>query len=135
MIEIDTEADTDTGELWVELDGQRWKPKARRDIVIANDIIAAEGRSTMRAYGAALGVTWRGRQRPKASLAACGFDVADYGGRVINELLVDRGLPIADVLKAGAIAFNAVAADYLDFDAVKGAESFSAATGDDVSSG
>lgn len=119
----------------VELEGQAWKPEARDDFVVCSDIVNLYNSSQLRAYGAALGVCWRGKTgRPKASLAALGFNVGAFGGEVVNEL-ASRGVPMADIVKAGIVCFEVVAQGFLSSEAVKGAQDFSKPAGGDSSGG
>lgn len=126
-------AGEESEELVVELDGQKWIPKCKDDFVVCSDIVSLANSSHLRAYGAALGVCWRGKTgRPKASLAACGYNAGAFGGQVVNELAA-RGIPMADIVKAGIVCFEVVAQGFLSSEALKGASDFSEAAGGDSS--
>lgn len=122
-------------ELLVELEGQSWRPEARDDFVVCSDIVSLYNSSQLRAYGAAIGVCWRGKTgRPKASLAQVGFNVGAFGGEVVNELAA-RGVPMGDIVKAGIVCFEVVAEGFLSSEAVKGAQDFSDPAEGDSSGG
>lgn len=69
------------------------------------DIAIAGAGNQHRAFAAALGACWGNpKTRPRARYGSP-FDVADYGGRVLDEL-VSRGIPPAEILAAGIVAYN-----------------------------
>jgi len=57
-----------------------------------------------RAFAAALGMAWVGEGKPKANLSRCRYDVLQYGGLVINEL-VKRGISAMQVITYGAAVY------------------------------
>jgi hypothetical protein len=67
---------------------------------VVNDVLEVAAKSKQRAAGAALGVCWRGKRRPKARLEP-DYSMARYGGAVWDELR-GRGLSRVEVMTAGA---------------------------------
>ena len=61
--------------------------------------------STVRSCGAALGVCWVGKRRPRTSFAACKENTRIYGGKVFDEL-IDRGWTEADIFTIGLQALE-----------------------------
>jgi len=57
-----------------------------------------------RAFAAALALAWVGDGKPKASLSRCRYDVLQFGGLVINEL-VKRGISAMQVITYGAAVY------------------------------
>lgn len=85
-------------------------------------LLAADNR--VRGIAAALGACWRGPGRPKVRYAACGYSPAVYGGRVLDEL-VERGYPLAEILRAGGVALEVLAGGLVTEQEVADAEGFS----------
>ncbi len=92
------------------------------DYEICADIFTASAINFQRALAAALGVCWSDRSlgRPKIRYAQCHHSALEYGGRVINELH-EHGVPLKDVLAAGAVAFDLVTAQVVTEDEVEDA--------------
>ena len=81
------------------------------------------------AFGAALGVCWSGAGAPAGSLARSHYNATEYGIGVVNEL-VDRGIPVNQVLAAGLTCWTMVAAVALpSADEVDATEDFTDPTG------
>ena len=107
----------------ITLGGATWKPEPPRDFALSNDIVLLAQHSLYRAFGAALAATWRAGHRPKASFRACKYDAGMFGGQVLNEL-VGRGIPMEEIIVAGAVAYEAVASVFVDATEVRAAEDF-----------
>lgn len=85
---------------------------APASLTIRHEIVSAAGDNWRRSFGAALGACWRGLGRPKIKYARCDYNPLKYGGEVIDELL-DRGENISEIITAGGVAFNLLAADLI----------------------
>lgn len=66
-------------------------------------LLSAENRT--RGLAAALGMCWLRPRRPKVSYQACQFSPARYGAAVLDELM-ERGIPLTDILRAGGVALE-----------------------------
>ena len=92
------------------------------------DVAHLGTRNWTRACAAALGVCWRGPGRPTVSYKACGYDPAEYGGKVLDQL-IERGESLGELTTAGAVAYVLVGEALPEVDATEVAETadFSAA--------
>lgn len=76
---------------------------------VITEIVMLAPRAPTRAAAAALGVCWRGPGSPKTKLAACGYDLGLYGGRVLDELVEREGgtaQAFAEVMTAGGVCLR-----------------------------
>jgi hypothetical protein len=96
-------------------------------MAVAADILDGYRRSRWRAYGAALGVT-----APRLTkllkvpdLAACGFDVGVFGGRILDALRAE-GVSLEEIGAAGGQAYTLVAGSLIEESEVAAVEGFSA---------
>ena len=69
--------------------------------------------STVRSCGAALGVCWVGKRRPRTSLAACKENTRIYGGKVFDELM-ERGWTEADIFTIGLQALEVLSGSQVE---------------------
>lgn len=79
-----------------------------KSLTYAVECVGQMGVNATRGLGACLGVAWtagKSRGAPKARLDKCGYSVAVYGGRVVDELL-ERGVSLADLQRAGVAAME-----------------------------
>ena len=106
----------------IKLGGKPIKLEAPSSYAIRTEVWLLASENRTRGLAAALGVCWRGLGRPKVQYAECQYNPAVYGARVLDEL-VERGLPLADILRAGGEALRMMAA------AMASAEDVSAAEG------
>lgn len=82
---------------------------------VRHEVVATGGQNVQRAFAAALGVCCPrvermvSAQRPtKLSYEACNYQPLRYGGELIDAL-VGAGVPLAQVLEAGAECFRRMA--------------------------
>jgi hypothetical protein len=97
------------------------------------DVATAGPRSPMRAMAAAIGVCWppvnaiwpgaSGRRCPLYE--ASGYDALRYGGTIIDDLTA-AGVPMSEIVKAGAVALSLVQNGLFGEREVAAAEDFSA---------
>tara|TARA_R110002096_G_scaffold155034_4_gene319239 strand:- start:680 stop:1021 length:342 start_codon:yes stop_codon:yes gene_type:complete len=73
-------------------------------LTLRHEIVAAAGSNWRRAFGAALGICWRGAGKPSTRYAACDYSPLKYGGEVIDEL-TSRGDDLGEIMTAGGEAF------------------------------
>lgn len=86
-----------------------------RSVAAAYEVVVAVGQGNQaRAFAAALGMCWRSEERPGGEYE---YDVAAYGGRVIDQLAA-RGVMPGQVIAAGAVAFNLLAEQVIPPDEV-----------------
>lgn len=90
---------------------------------LREDIAFAATVNSRRAWAAALGVCWRGSPRIHVSIEACGYNVQEYGGKVIDYLL-GKSVPRAQITEAGGAAWTLIAASIMDGGEVSKQEGF-----------
>jgi len=91
-------------------------------------LLASSNRS--RAAAAALGVCWRSNGRPTVRYDSCNYNPALYGGRVMDELISERGASLGEILEAGTVALTMLSGGLLLAEDVEEAEGFTEARGE-----
>jgi hypothetical protein len=83
--------------------------QAPTDPIVAIDIITYRLENQRRAEMAALGLCWRGADRPKGfSYSTCKFSPARFGGEVERWALA-KGYPWSDLMSAASLAADLIA--------------------------
>jgi hypothetical protein len=80
-------------------------------LAVLSEVVLLAPRAPTRAAAAALGVCWRGPGTPKTRLEQCQYDLALYGGRVLDELVARGGgtpTAFAEVMSAGGVALRMI---------------------------
>ena len=88
------------------------------------DVYSAATSNPNRAFAAALALCWTGAGKPRARLAAHRYDALAWGGAVLDEL-VDRGVPLPEVIGAGLVAWQLCGEGLITGAEVDEAEGFS----------
>lgn len=113
----------------VEILGRKVRLALPKSQTIAIECTGMLQNSPVRGLGACLAACWQagaGRGAPKASLTACNYNVGLWGGKVVDELF-GRGLTMADLQRAGMVAYNLLIGSLITEQEVKAAEGFSEA--------
>ena len=92
------------------------------------DAYSAATANPNRAFAAALALCWDGPNKPSARLASHRFDALAWGGAVLDEL-VDRGVPLPEVIGAGLRAWQLCGEGLITGEEVADAEGFSSGEG------
>lgn len=92
------------------------------------DVYSAATSNPNRAFAAALALCWDGPNKPRTRLAAHRFDALSWGGAVLDEL-VERGVPLPEVIGAGLRAWQLCGEGLITGEEVKDAEGFSSGEG------
>lgn len=93
---------------------------------VRHEIVASGGSNAQRAFAAALGACCpRLDKQLEVSLERSGFVPLKYGGAVIDAL-AEKGVPMADIVEAGGIAYGLIVSSFISEDEVASAEGFTA---------
>lgn len=103
---------TQNGQTHIEIGGADVPLVLPTSFALLADVVGASQRNQTRAFAAALGLCWSGKDRPRARLEAYSFDVMAYGGAVLDEL-GQRSIRYGDIIVAGAVAWSLCAAAIL----------------------
>lgn len=119
-----------TGE--ITLLGESWQPRLPASFVLREEILlvgAADMDHGMRAFGAAIGVTWGHPSRAlKARYSRAGFDPRVYGGEIWDELRA-MGCSFEELALQGNRALEALALSIPSQEAVEERAGFSGPAG------
>jgi hypothetical protein len=114
----------------VTLSGKTITLGAPASLAMRWDIACAVHSAPRRVMWAALAICWRSLSPPKTNFQQCQYDLALFGGKVMDELL-ERGHDFTEVNTAAIEAYVLATKGLLTDREVKEAESFTEAPAED----
>lgn len=116
----------------VQISGRRVRLAVPKSATVATECVGMLANSPTRGLAACLAACWQAggsKGAPKASLAACNYNVGMWGGKVLDELLSGKRIKIDELRPIGMVAYTLLAGSLITEEEVKSTVDFTEAPG------